>query len=319
VGGRGYNIRICIANDSHGGADTGAGEVRWSIQDEGTVLSSGLVTIPPTPYYSNTWVDTEIHLPRQLPRDRISATLHLEYFSGQSLQSENEYPITAVTERWANEGMAGANRFCLLDPTQTIDEAFRSGRSNRISRVAEASIEEVLVVTSAETLLRDHIQMEQIRNFVNGGGRTLLLKPGPVLVDLCPDQVLAYRKAQGENAWMWRPESSAFEGLTSLDLSWFDMGRETIPRACSGTYRVSYLRSDVSVLAYCMDRHGYLKRPEQMTEFGGSPLLQINLGKGTLIASEMELGSEDPIARRLLGNLLLLLQTSSVNNPEAER
>jgi hypothetical protein len=54
---------------------------------------------------------------------------------------------------------------------------------------------------------------------------------------------------------------------------------------------------------------GYLKRPEQMTEFGGSPLLQIQLGQGTLIASEMELGGEDPIAKRLLGNLLRLLQT----------
>jgi hypothetical protein len=319
VGGRRYGIRICIANDSNDGADIGAGEVRWSIRSGGTVLSSGLVAVPPASFYSNVWVDTEIHLPQQLPQDRTSATFHLEYLSGQGTHSENEYSITAVTERWANQSMTAADRFCLLDSSQTINAEFRSGRSKYISRIAEASSAEVLVVPSAETRLQDPKQMEQIREFVTAGGRALLLKPGRVLPDLCPDQVQGYRKAEGENAWMWRPESSAFEGLAPLDLSWFDMGRDTIPKACSGTYRVSYLRRDVSVLAYCMDRHGYLKRPEQMTEFGGSPLLQIHLGKGTLIASEMELGSEDPIATRLLGNLLLLLQTRSVKNPEVTK
>jgi hypothetical protein len=97
------------------------------------------------------------------------------------------------------------------------------------------------------------------------------------------------------------------------------MGRDNIPKACSGAYKVNWLRNDLTVLAYCMDRHGYLKRPEQMSEYGGSPLLQIQLGKGALIASEMELDSEDPVAKRLLGNLLGLLQTPSVTNPRIAR
>jgi hypothetical protein len=319
VAGREYDVRICIANDSDGGADLSAGEVYWSLQYDGTPLSSGRVTVPPIPYYSNSWVDTKILLPRQLPRERISATLHLEYRGGQSHHSENEYSITAVTERWANKGITGADRFCLLDPARTINEPFRAGLCNRISRVAEAPIQEVLVVASAESVLRDQKQIGQLRDFINAGGRTLLLKPGRALPDLCPNHVLGYKSAQGENAWMWRPESSAFEGLSPLDLSWFDMGRDTIPKTCSGTYTVKWLQGDLTVLAYCIDRHGYLKRAEQMSEYGGSPLLQIQLGKGTLIASEMEIGGEDPVAKRLLGNLLGLLQTPSVTSLQTSR
>jgi hypothetical protein len=319
VAGREYDVRICIANDSDGGVDLSAGEVYWSIQYDGTPLSSGRVTVASTPYYSNTWVDAKIQLPAQLPREKIALTLHLEYHGGQSHRSENEYSITAVTERWANKGIVGADRFCLLDPARTISESFRAGLCNRISRPEEAPVQEVLVVASAESVLRDQKQMGQLCDFINAGGRALLLKPGRALPDLCPNHVLGYKSAQGENAWMWRPESSAFEGLSPLDLSWFDMGRDNIPKACSGTYTVNWLRNDLTVLAYCIDRHGYLKRPEQMSEYGGSPLLQIQLGKGTLIASEMELDSEDPVAKRLLGNLLGLLQTPSVTNPRIAR
>jgi hypothetical protein len=63
------------------------------------------------------------------------------------------------------------------------------------------------------------------------------------------------------------------------------------------------------MLAEVVDIHGYLRVPADLAKYSGTPLLQLNDGKGKVIASEMMLfeAPQDPIAGRLLSNLVRTL------------
>jgi hypothetical protein len=76
------------------------------------------------------------------------------------------------------------------------------------------------------------------------------------------------------------------------------MGRRNVPR-----------RVDTAMLAEVVDIHGYLKTAADLTRFSGTPLVQMDMGSGRLIPSEMMLleAPSDPVAGRLLGNLIKLL------------
>jgi hypothetical protein len=67
------------------------------------------------------------------------------------------------------------------------------------------------------------------------------------------------------------------------------------------------------MLAEVIDIHGYLKTPADLAKYSGSPLVQLNAGKGKVIASEMMLleAPQDPIAGRLLVNLIKTLASES--------
>jgi hypothetical protein len=92
----------------------------------------------------------------------------------------------------------------------------------------------------------------------------LLLHPRSQLVALYPSQIGAYRDVEGENVWMKIPEADVFAGIEPLDLRWFQQASASVPRACSGVYHVSHDQRDATVLAQVIDRHGYLKKPEDV-------------------------------------------------------
>ena len=50
-------------------------------------------------------------------------------------------------------------------------------------------------------------------------------------------------------------------------------------------------------------------RTAQLNEMSGAPLVNFKVGNGTIIASEMELniGWKDPVAAKVLGNLINML------------
>ena len=110
------------------------------------------------------------------------------------------------------------------------------------------------------------------------------------------------------------PESPVFDGIEPLDLSWFELGPRTTPLACTGTWEVNRRRPELETLAHQCDFHGQtLFGPgvqEPFFNFAGAPLVEVRLGKGILIASEMVLAAKDrdPIAGRVLNNLLKILQ-----------
>jgi beta-galactosidase len=121
--------------------------------------------------------------------------------------------------------------------------------------------------------------------FIQEVGKALLLGAKEQLPKLFPDKIVSYRDCGGEIAGMHIPESPVFDGLEQLDLAWFALGDDVVPRACQGVYRAQSNRKDTIRLAEVVDIHGYLHSPADYLKISGSPLIQLNEGKGTLIAS----------------------------------
>jgi hypothetical protein len=138
----------------------------------------------------------------------------------------------------------------------------------------------------------------------------LLLHPGAFLTTLYPGKVKAYVAKEGEIATMHVPESPVFSGIEPLDLAWFERGDRRLPTACIGVYKIAASRKDATALASQCDIHGYLQKPGDIEKYCGTPLVEIRVGKGLLLASEFcyESGQKDPIARRLLRNAINYLQ-----------
>ena len=156
--------------------------------------------------------------------------------------------------------------------------------------------------------------MADLNSFVENGGRALLLGAGPQLPKIFPELIDAYRPCAGEIVSMRVPESPVFNGLDPLDLAWFELGSGVIPRACRGTYSIRRSSSAVSALASVVDIHGYLQSYKDFPKISGSPLVELRIGKGTIIASEMMMieAPLDPIAGKLLSNLLTYLSRPTV-------
>ena len=246
----------------------------------------------------------EFRIPPTLPAPRTDAVLVLSLQSGARTIGENEYEITVATRGWAADG---APKVTLYDPFGAAPSVLRqSSSTTRAESLDALSSRQLLVIAGADQVLGQAGAKQSLQRFVAAGGRALLLHPAGQLPALFPLQVSAYRAVEGENVWMKIPESSVFQGIRPLDLCWFQASDGAVPRACSGVYRINHARADAVPLAEVFDRHGYLKKPEDVVHISGSPLIELRSGRGLLMGCEMmlEAADRDPIAARLLTNLL---------------
>ena len=101
------------------------------------------------------------------------------------------------------------------------------------------------------------------------------------------------------------PESTAFDGLEPLDTAWFADGRK-VPYTAFGRYSVDRFSPDVQVLAETLEWHGYINKPTDYKQFGGTPLFCTKVGKGRLLVSALRTDAADldPVDARLTANLI---------------
>jgi hypothetical protein len=300
-------IRVCIVNDSESSKELPPGKLIWQVKSGGNVLATGALVTSVVGYYSNVWGEFVMSLPVDLPSPRVKATLTLLFEVNGTVQSKNSYDITIGTRSWANEGLK--HPIAIFTSKNSVQLAALPIAGREITSLEDARPEEVVIVPNAEIVLGNSKVDRELRRFVISGGRVLLLHAGAKLPYLFPDQVKSFRTCPGEIVSMHIPESPVFDGLEPLDLAWFELGGGGIPRACRGVYQIEPRRADTSMLAEVVDIHGYLKTPADLAKYSGTPLVQLNAGKGKVIASEMMLfeALQDPIAGRLLANLIKTL------------
>jgi len=301
------SIRVCIVNDSESGKELPPGKLIWQVKSGSNTLVTGALATSVVGYYTNVWGEIVLSLPVELPSPSVKATLTLLLEVDGIVQSKNSYDITIGTRSWANEGLKYP--IAIFSSKNSVQLAALPIAGRYISSLQDTKPEEVVIVPNAEVVLSNPKVGDELRRFVVSGGRVLLLHAGTKLPSLFPDQVKSFRPCPGEIVSMHIPESPVFDGLEPLDLAWFELGGGRLPRACQGVYQVEPRRADTSMLAEVVDIHGYLKTPADLAKYSGTPLVQVNAGKGRLIASEMMLleAPQDPIAGRLLSNLLKTL------------
>lgn len=314
--------RVCVINDSEDASALPASQLTWSIESQGNVLAKGTTPVPPVGYYTNQWMDVEFKMPEQLPTPRVNAQLKLTLESNGKQLSQNSYDLVVTSRQWAQGALADKSKtVALYDPKNLSSSALTGLGLPKIDSLAQLTPAKasVLVVGDVDTLAADRGRVEQMSAYLAAGGKVLLLNAGKNLKSLFPEQIRSYCALagkskrggdRGEIVSLQVPESPVFDGLETLDLAWFEMGPEPLPYACSGYYQIERSRPEVTALAWHLPIHGYLQKPEDVVDLSGSPLVEIQCGTGRLISSEMALesGSNDPIARRLLCNILSYLQ-----------
>jgi hypothetical protein len=305
-------IRACIVNDAENGLALPASQAGWEIKVGDEVIASGFSEVEQVPYYSNKWINLSIPIPFTLQSPRVDASLRMSLKVNDTLYSENSYDIVLATSGWAS-GDAWS-RAVLIDPKNAVARSMQKDHLRVSSSLRGLKLNDIAVLATADEILRVPENVTLLKQFVNSGGRVLLLNTGERLVQLFPDQVTGFRSHAGEIAAMHIPESSAFDGLDPLDLAWWELGGGATPQVCRGSYQIDSGRQDVRVLADAIDLHGYLNAPGDFAGVYGSPLLEMRMGEGRIVASEMmvlEASPYDPIAGKLFSNLIRMLSTDS--------
>jgi hypothetical protein len=317
--------RVCVVNDSEDVSALPASLLTWTIESQGNVLSKGTAPVPAVDYYANHWIDVEFKMPEKLPTPRVNAQLKLKLERNGKLLSQNNYDLVVASPQWAQGALPNnPKNFALYDP-QNLSSGPLAGLGipeiDSLSQLASLR-PAVLVVGDVDTLAADSGRVEHMRTYLVSGGNVLLLNAGRHLASFFPEHIRSYRAltgknkrtdARGEIVSLQVPESPVFDDIEALDLAWFEMGPETLPYACAGDYQIQRSCPEVTALAWHLPIHGYLQKPEDVVGLSGSPLVEVQSGKGRLISSEMALesGGNDPVARRLLCNILSYLQKSN--------
>jgi len=297
--------RVCLVNDDTAQQAVPAGKLTWEIRAGDKVLAQGALDTPEVPYYANKWLDIDYAMPKELPSPRVDAKLVLTLTADGRTLSANDYDIVIASREWA--AVPAATKVQVLDPSGKAKEALAGIDATSVSSLDAASPAEPLIVGDPAALGAD--DAAKLKSFVEGGGRVLLLQPGRALTTLFPDLVKSYRSVVGEIVSMQVPESPVFDGIEPLDTAWFEMGQGNLPQACTGTYGVDRSRPEVGTLATECDFHSAEPKPATFFNIAGSPLIEVRLGKGLVLASEMLVSAKDhdPIAGRLLANMIATL------------
>jgi len=301
--------RVCIVNDADDGNPVPAGSLKWELRDGATLLASGQTGAPTVGYYANHWIDAHIQIPGVLPRGRVDAKLVVLLEAGGHTVSTNDYDVTLASRDWATP--QPGEKIALFDPAGKSKETMAGIDTLPVSSLDGLSPGNPLVIGDLGALMKSGNNAARLKAFAEAGGRVLLLQPGAQLVALVPQLVKSYRPVQGEIVTMRVPESPVFSGLQPLDTAWFEMGQRNLPCACGGVYQVNWARPEIAPLALQCNIHVDMKAREY-SNIAGYPILEIRLGNGVLIASEMMLSAKDkdPIAGRLLTNMLGCLRAA---------
>jgi hypothetical protein len=237
--------------------------------------------------------------------------LRLESDDGKVL-SQNNYKVVIATPQWAKNDSNKLANIALWNPGKQPVDYLSDLPVTVVDSIRPANRTNVLIIGSLEGAKLKPSEIDQLKEFVSRGGQVLMLHPEHSLTNLFPDKVKSYKAKAGEIVTMHVPESPVFSEIEPLDIAWFDRGGRRVPIAYTGVYQIVEDRKDIMALADQCDTHGYLNNPSQIEKYSGTPLVEIHIGKGRLLASELnfESASNDPVSRRLLSNIINYLASS---------
>lgn len=307
-------VRVYVVNDRNEGTTLAQTELQWFIQQtDGKILSSGKESIPAVPYYGRKFIEPNINIPTVLPLSKLNAKLLLKLVENGKVVSENDYEVLLSDKKWLDINALKAKNIVLLDRSgQTAAVATELGlpyqKSSSVTEAIKAK-SDVMILSGLDSVNTSKDEQTQIKNFVAGGGKLLLLNSGRLAISLFPGQIRDVFKENGEIVSVEVPESPVFDGIEPMDTRYFNNNKRENPVVIRNSYRINR-GTDITPLASFIKIHGYLEgniheRQKKMDEMRGFPIVKIE-NRGTAILSEMmfEKATTDPIAGKLLVNMI---------------
>ena len=302
--GESFTLPVSVINDAEDGKATPSGKLNWSIQVGGKARSKGSVSVSSVPYYSNKKMDVKLTAPATVPGGRADVQLVFELECGGKVISRNHYALRVAEKEWATAPVQSAKGKIYF--FQTLEKIFPNiGKKVSSLKGLELGADDCLVI-DGKLSSDDVAVLKQILKA--GQGRVVWSHPQAQAKRVFPDQILNYRKQNGEVVTMKVDESPVFDGIEIGDMAW--MGGPTVERvpiSSLGGYHVNWTDPALTVLAEEMKAHGYLKTPKDKLKYWVTPLVKIQSeGAAPVILSEMSLEAvaNDPIGLRLWANLL---------------
>ncbi len=307
-------VRVYVVNDSEQGTDLAETELMWSVRGtNGETIVSGKEKIAPVAYYGRKFIEPEINIPATLPVSRVAGRLVLKLVQRGKLISENDYELLLSEREWLGTAALKGKNIVLVDGSgQVASVAADLGIGyKKMATVAGALKEQtdVLILANLDSPHTSENELNQVKAFVAGGGKLLLLNSGSVAVALFPDQIRNVFKENGEIISIEVPESPVFNDIEPMDTRYFNNNKREVPLVIKNSYRINR-GEQVEPLASFLKIHGYLEgdiyeRSKKMDAMRGFPIVKIN-NKGVAILSEImfEKATTDPVAGKLLVNMI---------------
>jgi hypothetical protein len=307
--------RVCIINNDFAAKDIAAATLEWKIVQDGKVLKTGSQKTAAIPYYKRVWMDLAVELPSSLPVDKANCQLVLTLKSNDKVLSENDYDILISQKNWLgiNQNLTGKKIgvFDISGETYALLD-FMGVKYQKLKDLTQIRILDLdlLIVANLDTDNEVPYSWEDVRKVMGNGLNTLLIHPGKHMQWLMYDKIQSIYERTGRVVNMHVPEHGAFNDLAPMELAWWQPLADERPRACRRSYRLK-ANSEMTELATYLRPHTGLGgvREETYYEMSGTPLIEVTERNGRLIASEMEVnrGVEDPVAAKLMSNLIIEL------------
>lgn len=274
-----------------------------AVTASGQVLVSTVVTFDDLPYFRTAAGTFTLNFPEELPGERMDIKLMVKVRSAGNTVSYNEYDILLATKAWARGNRPEGTYYYPAE--DTIAEALlaRYGLTGQAcSNLSSLAGRQGRLIVGAPVSEENAASLQA---FAREGGNVILLNQRELPDNLLEGQTVSFKEHRQEIITMNIPESSVFDGLDEMDTAWFADGRQ-VPYVASGRYTTDRFRSDLCVLAETLEWHGYINKPTDYRNFGGTPLFSANIGKGHILVSTLRTDSVsfDPAASRLIGNII---------------
>jgi hypothetical protein len=299
-------VSLFVVNDDENGRDLKPTRLLWTVVHNKKVLTRGEQEIPAVPYYNNHEGILKLQLPTAFKSPRIDCQLVLSLQENGKTVSQNQYDLTLATREWVQPRQSVAPS--VFDPGHSSEALWKAlGVVPRWAAELPVSSDPALLVVNDYGWVQDAAKVQHLMAHVAAGGHVLLMNPNARLQTLLPDLVKSFRQVpSGEIATMRVPESPVFDGIEVMDIRWFNNNERSLPIVTRGDFR---LVEDprIEVLAKYTPTHAYLFKQELKDNIEGAVIFRIGHGRGQIWVTQLahETGIHDPIAARLLSNLLL--------------
>ena len=302
--------RFCIVNDKVDGQVLGATELKWEITyEDNRVISSGTYNMPEVEHYDREWLKPEIVLPTDFNGDRLNGKLKLFLTQNNTVIAQNEYNLLIAKKEWVSTNVSESKEIVLIDSgdetAKVLDFIGLKYSTEKNIKSGLNTKAELYIISGKAAYNKKQIAL--IQSKIEKGAKVIMLNPGEQITHIFPEYISSYLDKKLETAHIDIPESKIFDGIEHMDLRYFNNNKAEKPLVYTGLIQVNEDSEAEPLVSGCEHRYARIKdRRKEMITMKGFPIVSIENG-GKVILSEMMLnkGVTDPIAAKLLSNMII--------------